>query len=171
MISKKMVSSMNEQINKELYSAYLYTGMASFASSIGLAGFANWFTVQTQEEVSHAQKFYNYVNQQGGRVILKAIDEPPQAFKTATDLFAKTLEHERVVTGLINKLVGQAKEEKDYATEIFLQWFVTEQVEEEENASVMLQQLKLVGNDGNGLYLLDKELSQRVFTPPASSAA
>ena len=161
-----MIKAINEQINKELYSAYLYLGMSSYASSIGLNGIANWMTIQAQEEVSHAQKFYGYVNSQGGRVLLKTIDEPPQQYKTAIELFEKTLEHEKLVTSLINNLVVIARGEKDYASEIMLQWFITEQIEEEENASGILQQLKLVGEKGNGLYMIDKELGRRVFNPP-----
>ncbi len=166
MLTKKMVDCLNEQINKEIYSAYLYLGMGSYAASIGLNGVANWFTIQVQEELSHAQKMYNYVIQQGGKSVLKAIDEPPQEFSSALDLFEKTLAHEQKVTGLINALVAVANEENDNATKIFLQWFVTEQIEEEDNASNLVQRLKLVGKDGNGLLLVDQELAQRIFTPP-----
>ncbi len=169
MISKKMVEALNEQINKELYSGYLYAAMSSFASSRGMSGVANWFNIQAQEEVSHAQKFYAYVNSQGGRVVFKAIDEPPQEYSSVAALFEKTLEHEKFVTSLINDLVSLSKEEKDYATEVMLQWFITEQIEEEENASEILNKLKMVGEDGNGVFMLDKELGQRVFTPPANA--
>ncbi|MFH1877679.1 MAG: ferritin [Candidatus Omnitrophota bacterium] len=169
MISKKMLESINEQINKELYSAYFYAGMASYAFSGGLKGMANWFTVQTQEELSHARKFYNYVNDQGERVRLKAIDEPPQDFTSPLDLFEKTLEHEKKVTASINNLVTLAKKENDHATEIFLQWFVSEQVEEESSAAEVMQQLKLVGKEGNGLFMIDKELGLRIFTPPQAA--
>lgn len=169
MVSKKMVKSINKQINREIYSAYLYGGMASFAVSEGLVGVANWFNVQVQEEMSHANKMYDYVNQQGGRVLLLDIEAPPQDFKTVNDLFNLTLEHEKVVTGLINGLVDIARAEKDHATEIFLQWFVTEQVEEESNAMDILQRLKLMGSEGNSLFLLDAELAKRIFTPPAAA--
>ena len=168
MLSKKMVKSINRQINREMYSAYLYLGMASYASSEGLNGVVNWFNVQVQEELSHAQKMYNYLNQQSERVMLEAIEEPPQDFKSITDLFKKTLEHEKIVTGLINNLVDIARVQKDHASEIFLQWFVTEQVEEESNATDILQKLKLMGSDGNGLFMLDSELGKRVYTPPAA---
>jgi len=167
MLCDKMVNGINGQINKEIYSSYLYLGMASYANEVGLVGTANWFTIQVQEELSHAQKMYNYVNQQGGRVMLEAIDKPPQEFKSATDLFKSTLEHEQKVTALINDLLSLARSEKDNATEIFLQWFVTEQVEEGANATEILQKLKLIGNDGNGLLTIDNDLAQRVFTPPA----
>lgn len=168
MLSDKMIKGINGQINKEIYSSYLYLGMASYANEIGLVGIANWFTVQVQEELSHAQKMYNYVNQQGGRVMLESIDKPPQEFKSATDLFKSTLEHEQKVTALINDLLSLARAEKDNATEIFMQWFVTEQVEEESNATEILQKLKLIGNDGNGLLTIDNDLAQRVFTPPVA---
>jgi ferritin len=166
MISGKMIESLNEQINKEIYSAYLYLGMASYAITLGLNGVANWFNVQVKEELSHAQKMYGYVNVQGSRVILKAIDEPPQEFTSALNLFEKTLSHEQKVTGMIHDLVHQAKKENDQATEIFLQWFVSEQVEEEENATELVQKFKLAGNDGNGILMADKDLAARVFMPP-----
>jgi ferritin len=168
MLSKKTVESLNEQINKELYSAYLYLSMGAYAAHAGLNGVANWFTVQTKEEMAHAEKFYNYVNQQGGRVVLKAIDEPPKQFSSAQDLFGKTLEHEKKVTGLINGLADLARKEKDHATEAFLQWFVTEQVEEEANANELLQKMKLIGKDGNGLLMIDSQLATRTFVPPAA---
>ncbi len=165
MLTDKMIEGLNEQINKEIYSAYLYLSMASYASTLGLNGFVNWFNVQVQEELSHAQKMYDYVVQQGYRVMLKAIDEPPQNFKSPINLFEETLSHEKIVTGLINNLVKIAKEENDNATEIFLQWYVTEQVEEEANPTEIIQKLKLTGKDGNGLLMIDNELAQRVFTP------
>jgi len=168
MLSKKMLDSLNYQINRELYSAYLYMSMAAYAADSGLNGAANWFEVQTKEEMSHAQKFYNYVLQQGGRVVLDSIEAPPIEFKSILEPFEETLRHEKVVTGLINDLVKTAREENDNATEIFLQWFVTEQVEEEASAAEIIQKLKLVGNEGGGLFMIDKELAQRVFTPIAA---
>ena len=167
MLSQKMVDALNEQVNKELFSAYLYLGMSSYASDTGLEGVANWFYVQAQEEMTHADKLYKFVVQQGSRVTLKAIDKPDQQFSSVIDLFEKTLEHEKKVTALINNLVKIAKEENDHATEIFLQWFVSEQVEEESNADNYVKKFKLVGNDGSGLFMLDKELAVRVFTPIA----
>ena len=166
MLSKKMVASFNEQINKEIYSAYLYLSMAAYVSSLGLNGFANWFTVQVQEEMIHAKKFYDYLIQQGGRVVLKAIDEPPKDFASPADLFEKTLEHEKKVTKRINVLVNQAKKENDHETDTFLQWFLTEQVEEEASPAEILQRLKIVGKDGNGLLTIDSQLATRVFVPP-----
>lgn len=170
MLSKKMAKALAEQMNKEAYSGYLYLGMSSYAASIGLNGIANWFMVQFQEEISHAQKFYNYLGQQGERVMLETIDKPPQDFSSAADLFEKTLEHEQKVTKMINDLVALAREEKDNATEIFLQWYVTEQVEEEANAQELLQKVKLVGEGGNGLFMIDNELAKRTFVPPAQEA-
>jgi ferritin len=169
MITKKMVESLNEQINKELYSAYLYLSMAAYAASIGLNGFANWFNVQVKEELTHADKFYNYVIQQGGRVSLREIEKPPENFSSAIDVFKKTLAHEQKVTKRINNLVNLASKEKDYATNTFLQWFVTEQVEEEANANEILQKINLVGKDGNGLLTIDSQLATRVFVPPATN--
>jgi len=170
MLSKKMAKAINDQITREIYSAYFYLGMASYATSMGLNGFANWFNVQVKEELTHAQKMYDYVNQQGQRVMLSAIEEPPQDFKSAQDLFQRTLDHEKKVTAFINKLVSCAQSENDHATEIFLQWFVTEQVEEEANASENLQKLKLIGKDGNGLLMMDSQLAARVFVPPSPQA-
>ena len=166
MLSEKMVMKLNYQINRELYSAYLYLSMASYADSEGLSGFANWFKIQAKEEEYHAEKMYNYVNQQGRRVVLEAIEQPQTDFTSMVGLFEQTLKHEKEVTSLINGLVKLAREENDYATESFLQWYVTEQVEEEANPAEMIQKLKYVGKDGRGLLMLDKELAARIFTPP-----
>jgi ferritin len=168
MLDEKMVSGMNYQINREMYSAYFYLGMSAWASDNGLNGIANWFDVQVREELSHAQKFYDYLLQQGAKIELQAIEQPPQDFSTAEELFERTLEHEKKVTDLINKLVATAREVNDNASEIFLQWFVTEQVEEESSASEMLQRFRIAGADGNALLMLDRELSGRTFTPPAA---
>jgi len=169
MISEKMVNALNEQINKEIYSAYLYMSMSAYSTFIGLRGFANWFMVQYQEEMTHAMKIYDYVNDQGTQVKLMAISQPPTDFESPLDMFEKTLDHEKFVTKSINGLVDLAIEEKDHATNIFLQWFVTEQIEEEGNDNDIIAKLKLVGSEGNGLFILDKELAQRVFTPPAQT--
>ncbi|MBF0493500.1 MAG: ferritin [Candidatus Omnitrophica bacterium] len=166
MIGDKMAKSISQQITRELYSAYLYVGMSAYADGIGLKGVANWFFVQMQEEMVHAYKFYAYVNQQGGKVSLGGIDKPTQDFTSVKDAFKKTLEHERTVTANINQLMAQAKEEKDAATEILLQWYVTEQIEEEANPTEILQKLNLAG-EGNGLFLIDAELAKRTFVVPA----
>jgi len=168
MLSKKMEAALNEQLNKEIYSAYLYMSMSAYSTYIGLKGFANWFMVQYQEEMMHAMKFYDYINNKGGRVKLMAIDEPPTEFQSPLDMFDKTLKHEQFVTKRINDLVDLAIKEKDHATNIVLQWYVTEQIEEEANDSDIIAKLKLVGETGEGLFMLDKELAARVFTPPAT---
>lgn len=166
MITKKMVDAINEQINWELYSAYLYVAMGASAASAGLNGFANWFNVQVKEELTHTEKFYNYVLQQGGKIKLKAIAKPTEEYGSPAELFTETLEHEEKVTGLINKLVDVAKKENDHATQGFLQWFVSEQVEEVSSAADVVQRLKLIGKDGNGLLLIDSQLATRTFVPP-----
>jgi ferritin len=168
MISKKMQDALNEQVNAEMYSAYLYLAMDAFFQATNLAGFANWMRVQTQEEMAHAMKIYDYVNERGAAVTLKAIEGPPTEWESPLAVFEAVYEHEQKVTGLINDLVDLAIEEKDHASNTFLQWFVNEQVEEESSADQMVQKLKLVKDAPGGIYMLDNELSQRVFTPPAS---
>ncbi len=170
-LSDKMVEALNTQLNKELYSAYLYLSMSAYSTFKGFRGFANWFMVQYQEEMIHAMKIYNYVNSQGGQIRLLAITQPPTEFGSPLQIFEKTLEHERFVTKSINGLIDLASQEKDHATTIFLQWFVTEQIEEEANDNDIISRLKLVGSDGNGLLMLDKELGARVFVPPTQAQA
>ena len=168
MLSEKMTEALNGQINKEIYSAYLYMAMSAHSTYTGLDGFANWFMVQYQEEMTHAMRIYNYLKDQGARIELQAIEQPPVEFGTPLDMFEKTLAHEQFVTKSINDLVTLANEEKDYASGIFLQWFVTEQIEEESNDNEIIGKLKLAGEDGNGLFMIDKELGTRVFVPPAA---
>jgi len=168
MIKKKVEEALNNQINAELYSSYMYLSMASFFESIDLPGFANWMRVQVQEENFHGMKMFDFVLERSGRVILQPIEAPPFEWKSAEDVFAVTLEHEQKVTGMINDLVFLAREERDNATEIFLQWFVTEQVEEEDTAGTILGQLKMIKNEAQALFMMDKELGQRVFTPPSA---
>lgn len=170
MISKKMVQTLNKQINNELYSAYLYLSMSSFTTFIGLKGAANWFMVQYQEEMTHAMKFYDYLNSQGEHAQLAAIAAPPTEFGTLLSMFEQTLKHEQFITKCINDLMDQAVKEKDHATQIFLQWFVTEQIEEEGNDNDIIAQLKLVGDNTQGLMMVDRDLATRVFTPPATTA-
>lgn len=167
MLSEKMTEALNGQINKEMYSAYLYMDMSAHCTYTGLNGFANWFMVQYQEEMSHAMKIYDYINEQGGKVVLNGIEKPPGKFGTPLEMFEATLEHEQFITKSIYELVDLANKEKDYATQIFLQWFVTEQVEEEANDNELIAKLKLVGNKGNGIFMIDKELEARTFNPPA----
>jgi ferritin len=166
MLSKKMEKALNEQINKEMYSAFLYMSMSAQSTNIGLPGFANWFMVQYKEEMEHAMKIYDYINNQGGKVKLMAIDEPLSDFKDPMDMFKRTLKHEQFVTKCINELVNLSIKEKDHATQIFLQWFVTEQIEEEGNDNDIISKLELAGTKGNGLFMVDKELSTRVYNPP-----
>lgn len=167
MISDKMQEALNGQLNAELYSSYLYLSMAAYFLDLNLGGFANWMRVQAQEEDMHAMKFYNFINERGGRVLLKPIDGPPTEWNSPLAAFEAVLEHEQKVTGLINELVELALAEHDHATNIFLQWFVTEQVEEEDSANDVIQQIKMVGEAKGGLFMLDRELGQRTFTAPA----
>ncbi|MDH5450748.1 MAG: ferritin [Candidatus Bathyarchaeota archaeon] len=169
MLSKKTVEALNKQLNNEIYSAYLYLSMSARSTFIGLKGFANWFMVQYREETVHAMKIYDYINNQGGLVKLMAIAQPPTEFGTPLDMFEKTLEHEKFITNCINDLVNLAIEENDHATNIFLQWYITEQIEEEANDNEIIFKLKLVGKEGNGLFMIDKELAARVFMPPPTS--
>ena len=171
MISKKMEKALNEQVNAELYSAYLYLSMESYFKSLNLNGFANWMMVQTQEEVSHAMKIYEFIDERGGRIALKAIEGPKTEWDSPLDVFKVVYEHEQKVTSLINDLVNLAIEEKDHATNSFLQWFVNEQVEEEASADQLVQQLKMMEKAPGGMFMLDRELGQRVFTPPAAEGA
>ena len=158
-----MADALNEQINKEMYSAYLYMAMSAHAEEIGLSGFANWFMVQYKEEMSHAMKIYRYIQEQGAKIVLKAIDKPPADYDSTLDMFKKTLAHEQFVTKSINELVDLAVEEKDHATQIFLQWFVTEQVEEEANDHEIIGKLEMIADHSGGMFMLDKELGSRVF--------
>ena len=168
MINKKLEDQINHQINRELYSEYLYLSMAAYLEDKGLAGMANFMVVQAQEEHFHAMKFFNYLNERGGRVVLGAIEQPPVEFNSPQAVFEESLAHEKIVTGLINKLMDMAIEVNDHASRSFLNWYVDEQVEEEDSFQKIIDQLKLVGGEGHGLLMLDKELSARVFTPPVA---
>jgi ferritin len=161
MLGKKLQDAMNEQIKNELYSAYLYLSMSAYCEAANLPGFAHWMRVQAQEEEAHAMKFYNFIHERGGRVALQAIDQPPVEFPSPLAVFEQTLEHEQKVTGMIHDLYALAVEEKDYASQIFLQWFVTEQVEEEASASQILEMLKMIGDKGHALIMLDRQLGRR----------
>jgi ferritin len=169
MLQSKIEKALNMQINAELWSAYLYLSMSAYFESISLSGFANWMRVQAQEEVTHAMKLYDYIVDRGGRVTVTGIDAPPTKWKSPLHAFEETYKHEQKVTGLINDLVDLAKSENDHATLNMLQWFVDEQVEEEASADEIVQKLKLVGKEGSGLFMIDRELGQRMFTPPAGS--
>ncbi|MHC4805475.1 MAG: ferritin [Planctomycetota bacterium] len=168
MIGKKMEKALNRQLNAEFYSAYLYLSMAGYFESIDLKGFANWMLVQVQEEQFHTMKLYDYIFERGGKVTLRPVDAPPSDWDCPLAAFEATLEHEQKVTGLINDLVSLARTEKDNAAEIYLQWFVNEQVEEEDNVNKVLGQLKLVKDSPQAMFIMDKDMAQRVFTPPVS---
>jgi ferritin len=167
MLSKKMQEALDEQINAELYSAYLYLSMAAYFESLNLAGFANWMQVQAQEETSHAMKFYGYVHERGGRVTLQAIAQPETEWASVSAVFEATYKHEQNVTARINDLVDLAIKEKDHATNSFLQWYVDEQVEEEKSADEIVQKLRQIGDAPSPLFMLDNELGKRAFKPPA----
>ena len=171
MISPKIQDAINAQINAELWSAYLYLAMGMHFESEGRAGIANWFRIQFKEEQAHAEIFINYLNSRGGRVVLKPIDAVPESWESPLAAFEATLAHEQKVTALINNLYALAEAEHDYATRGKLDWFVSEQVEEEETATNFLERLKLIGNDGLALYMLDQELASRVYNVPAPLAA
>lgn len=168
MLSKKMEEALNEQVKWELYSAYLYLSMSAHFQDTGLPGFANWMRVQDQEERFHAEKFFNFVIERGGKMILQGIDAPPSTWATPLAVFEETLKHERQVTARINALMDLALKEKDHATVSFLHWFIDEQVEEEANVSDVVNKLKMVEKTNGGLFMVDKELGTRVFTPPAA---
>ncbi len=161
MISKKVEKTLNEQLNAELYSAYLYLSMSAWFESQNLPGFAAWMRIQTREENTHAMKFFSFVNERRGRVTLKGIEEPAKEWKTPLAAFEAALEHEQYITGRIGELVNLAASEKDHATAAFLQWFVNEQVEEEASVDRIIQQLKMASNSPGALLMLDHELGER----------
>ena len=167
MISKTLQDALNGQIINEWWSGYLYKAMEAYFASEDMPGFANWFGVQTLEEMSHGEVIFRYVASVGGRVTLAGIPEPVNEFSSVAAMIAFGLEHERKVTAMINNLMDMAKRENDHAAQIMLQWFVTEQVEEEANFGLLLKKVKMVEGDGRGMLLLDQECAARVFTPPA----
>jgi ferritin len=161
LLVKTVEEAMNEQIKNEFFSAYQYLSMAAYCESENLPGFAQWMRAQSQEETEHAMKFYDFILDRNGRVSLRGIDSPVVEFGSPLEVFERALEHERKVTAMINDLYGLAVSENDYASQTFLQWFVTEQVEEEKNAGDVVETLKMVGNRSEALFLLDRELGQR----------
>jgi ferritin len=161
MLSKVVQDTINDQIKNELYSAYLYLSMSAYFEGANLPGCAHWMRVQSQEEVSHAMKFFEFVFDRGGRVMLQAIDQPPVDFKSPLDIFQQSLQHEQKVTAMINHIYEVAVKENDYATQTFVQWFITEQVEEEKNATQIVDQLKAVGDQPAALFMLDGYLGKR----------
>lgn len=166
MISQKMADALNEQINAELFSSYLYLSMSAWFSKTGLPGFANWMRAQAKEENFHAEKMFDYLLERGGEVELKVIDKPQIDWESPVDVFHAVADHEAKVTGLINDLVNTALDERDHASNIFLQWFVAEQVEEEASVGEVLDRLRLVGSDTAGMFAMDMEMAKRVFTEP-----
>lgn len=167
MLKEKIQDALNAQINAELASAYIYMAMAAYFESKDLPGYAHWMGIQVQEELFHVQKFYQYVNERDGRVTLGAIEAPPKEWASPLAAFEAAYKHEQYISGRIHDLVHLARAEKDAATENFLQWFVSEQVEEEANTKAAVGRLKIVGDNGYGLLMIDGELATRVFTPPA----
>jgi ferritin len=170
LLSKEMQDALNKQLNFELYSAYIYYSMAAYLESEDVPGFASWMQIQVQEELTHVDKFFHFINERDGRVILTAIDEPAKEWGSPLEAFEDAYKHEQIVSGRINKLVDLSLKESDHATNSFLQWFVTEQVEEEATVKTIIQQMKLAGKDGHGLLMLDRELGSRVFTMPVAES-
>ena len=171
MLKEKVLKAINQQINYEYYSAFLYLSMSAWFQVKGLPGFANWMFVQYQEELTHGNKFFKYVHERGSQVILKPIAQVDTDFVNVIDVFEKTLEHEQFVTDSINKIQDVAIAESDHATQSFLKWFIDEQVEEESNAKEILETLRLIDGQGNGIFMLDRELRQRVFVDRTLPAA
>lgn len=166
MIAKNIQDAFNEQLNAETYSAYLYWSMAGYFESRNLKGFSNWMICQAEEEMVHAMKFFRFLNDRGGRVALAAIEGPPAEWDSPLAVFEAAYKHECKVSAMINALVDLALADKDHAANSFLQWFVTEQVEEEATADEVVQKLKLMADAPGGLFMLDQELATRIFTPP-----
>lgn len=164
-----MSKAVNEQLNFEIYSSYIYASMASWFKSQNLNGFANWMSIQVKEEMDHASKFYEFLHDCGSDVVFDAIPKPQGSWENVLAVFEHTLKHECMVTSRINKLIDLALEEKDHATNARLQWFITEQIEEEATVLGILQQVKMVKNSPDAIMLLDRELAQRVYTPPTNN--
>ena len=163
MLKETVLGALNKQINAEMHSAYLYLSMSAYFEDQGLSGFANWMKVQYQEELSHSLKIFDFVNERNGRVILEPIASVPTEFDGVIDVYEKTLEHEQKVTEMINQLMDVAVKASDHATQSFLKWFVDEQVEEEANVNELLDNLKLINGQGNGVFMLNRELQGRKF--------
>lgn len=161
MINKKVQEAMNKQIQAELYSSYIYLSMAAYYDAENLPGFANWMRLQSQEELEHAMKFFDHINERGGRVVLMTIDAPPTEFESPLAAFKMAYHHEQKVTGLIHDLYGLATSENDYAALTMLQWFVDEQVEEEQNTMTVVEKLDMIGDNKMGLFMMDNVLAQR----------
>lgn len=161
MLSKDIQEAINEQIHHEFHSAYVYLSMAAYMEAANFKGFAHWMNMQAKEEVNHAMKLFDYVNDRNGRVTLKALEQPPADFPSVLATFEQALQHEMKVTKMIHNLYALAQKESDFATVVQLQWFITEQVEEEATATEVVDRLKIAGTDGAALLLLDKEMGSR----------
>jgi ferritin len=161
MLSERVQAALNEQINEELYSAYVYLAIAAESDRLGLPGFTNWFKRQYHEELGHADRFFNYILERNGNVSLAEIRRPEIGNETPMSLFQKSLAHEQHITGCIFKLKDLARSESDHATDVFLEWFVKEQVEEEASVQSVIDQLRLIDGNPNGLFLIDRELAGR----------
>lgn len=169
MFSPQLLNAMNEQMKNEFLSAYLYLAMAGYFQAEELPGIASWMRVQALEELTHGEKFFNFICDAGGRTDLRSIDALQNNYDSPLDCFEYSLRHENFVTESINKLMDLARQDNNHASQIFLQWFVTEQVEEEASFSLIIKKLQRIGTDGNGLLRLDEELGMRVFVPPATA--
>lgn len=166
MITKRMENELNKQINREFYSAYLYLSMSAYCNRINMPGAEHWFRIQYEEEEMHMTKMFDYVMQHGGEARLLQIDEPPADFNSLVEVFEASLEHEQVVTQSINELLNVAVEEKDHATQVFLQWYITEQVEEEANVADLVHRFKMAGDNSGALMMIDDKLGQRPSPAP-----
>jgi ferritin len=169
MLKDKIQEALNKQANAEFYSSYLYLSMSAYFQSVNLNGFSNWMRIQAQEELTHAIKVFDFINGRGGKVTLMTVKGPPTEWSTPLAVFEEAYKHEQYMTELINDLDKLATEKGDRATSIFLQWFITEQIEEEANANDVVQKLKLIDGAPNGLFMIDNELGQRTFQMPAST--
>jgi ferritin len=170
MFGEAIQNAMNEQMKNEFFAAYQYLSMAAYCESENLPGFAHWMRTQAREETEHAMKFYDFILNRNGHVVLQAIDEPVVEFGSPLEVFERALEHEQRVTAMINDLYGVAAGENDYASQTFLQWFVTEQVEEEKNTGDVVETLKMIGDKSEALFLLDRELARRGNDEPPGPA-
>lgn len=170
MFSPALLDAMNEQMKNEFASAYLYLAMAGYFQAEDLPGMASWMRVQALEEMSHAETFFNFICEAGGRADVRAIPGPENNYASPLDCFRAVLKHENFVTASINNLATLARNDNNHATGIFLQWFITEQIEEEASVGLIIKKLERIGNDGNGLLRLDDELGTRVFVPPTAAA-
>ena len=170
MMSKTMQDALNEQMNQEFYSSYLYLSMSAYCDGMNLPGLARWMRAQAQEEAKHAMKIFDHLLDRGGRVELQQVDRPPAQFSSPREVFEQAHKHEQQVTGSINRVYGLAMDERDFASRVFLDWFVGEQVEEEKTSGLLAEQLRMVGEDKPGLLMLDRELGQRRGDAAAASA-